>query len=353
MKATLSAPPQARTRTPRPSAATAPIQTGQATEEAPPRVSQKDQMVFLWPSPCVSGMVYSTERRSVLPRTWDENCFRGDAVARRKNADEYRVAFLGGSTVQDFQSDEEMMTAQFKRAFTNVPSGKRVLVVNAGRSGFGSRDILDDYRARVSGFSIDLVVYYEAWNEQPKDLKPRTRADAVISRYRNRVHATLYHRSMLYTYLIEKHAFLTTSRGRFWKIDVDALRRNLTDLAREIRSRGGSFVFVTQAVKFPRMWKGVDTFDYRAVDALLDRLKADLAYEYDVVEISALNQRLTVADTLRLCSESRIPVVNILDPIEALGEGGRAELFMDLGHLTVKGDKVVGELVANRLNHTD
>ena len=309
-------------------------------------------MVFLWPSPCESGKVYSTERRSILPRTWDRNCFRGDALSRRKSADEYRVAFLGGSTVQDFQSDEEMMTAQFKRAFTNVPSGRRVIVVNAGHSGFGSRDILDDYRARIARFSIDLVVYYEAWNEQPKDLKPSRRADAVISGYRNRIHTTLYHRSMLYTYLIERHAFLTTSRVRFWTIDVNALRRTFSDLAREVRSRSGSFVFVTQVVKFPRMWKGVDTFDDQAVDLLLDRLKADAAYEYDVTEISALNQRLAVAATLRLCSESRIPVANILEPMEGLGEGRRADLFMDLGHLTVKGDRVVGELIAGRLNHT-
>jgi hypothetical protein len=106
-----------------------------ATEQPAPQ----DQMAFLWPTPCVSGMVYSTDRRTMLPRTWDANCFRGDRVTVQKNADEYRIAFLGGSTVQDFQSDEEMMTAQFRQLLPGTPAGKHPVVINAGRSGFGSR----------------------------------------------------------------------------------------------------------------------------------------------------------------------------------------------------------------------
>jgi hypothetical protein len=176
------------------------------------------------------------------------------------------------------------------------------------------------------------------------------KADRIISTVHNQLHSALYHRSLLYTYLIEKYAFLLTSRERFWKIDVNMLQRNFIQLAREVRSRGTLFTFVTQAVRFPRMWKGVDTFDYVAVDALLDRLKADSHYVYDVTEISALNQRLAVLFTLGLCKENGIPVINILEPIEALGEVGRAELFMDLGHLTVKGDRFVGELIAKHLN---
>ena len=96
MKATLSAPSGGRTRIPPQSTAIGLTQARQAIQEPVSQVSQKDQMAFLWPSPCVSGTVYSTERHSVLPRTWDANCFRGDALARHKSADEYRVAFQIG-----------------------------------------------------------------------------------------------------------------------------------------------------------------------------------------------------------------------------------------------------------------
>jgi hypothetical protein len=320
---------------------------------APPApTSPQNQMVFNWPKPCVDQTVYSTEQHRQMPRTWDDNCFRGDRVAQHKDANEYRIVFLGGSTVEDAQSDDEMMTAQFKHALPPTHRDKRVSVVNAGKAGFESRRILLYWQSWVHTFSPDVVLYYEAWNEQPTDVK-FARADARIAAIHNWLHGTLYHRSMLYTYLVEKFAFLTAANDHFWKIDVNELRRHFTALASDVRGRGARFVFVTQVVRFPRTWKGVDTFDYRAVAALLDRLKADRQYAYDVQEISALNQRLAVLYTLKLCRENDIPVINILDAIEARGDAGRAEMFADLGHLTVKGDKIVGELIGTQLNTWD
>jgi hypothetical protein len=221
-------------------------------------------------------------------------------------------------------------------------------VVNAGRAGFESQRILLYWQNWLRTFSPDLVLYYEAWNEQPTDAK-WTRVDARLATLRSRLHKTLYYGSMLYTYLLEKYVFVTTANDHFWKIDVRVLRSNVTKLARDVSAHGARFVFVTQLVQFPRMWKGVDTFDYRSVDALLDRLKTNSSYAYDVREISALNQRLAVDYSLDLCHELGVPVINILEPIEALGDA-RADLFMDLGHLTVKGDRLVGELIARRLS---
>ena len=307
----------------------------------------RNQMVFKWHKPCLDQMVYSTELQKEMPRTWDENCFRGDPVTQQKAVDEYRIVFVGGSTVEDAQSDAEMMTAQFKKVLPPTYQGKRITVVNAGKAGFESQRILLYWNV-VRTFSPDLVLYYEAWNEQPTDATWK-QADSRIAAFRNRLHETLYYRSLLYTYLIEKFVFLTASNDYFWKIDVNELRRHSTTLAREVRSGGARFIFVTQVVQFPRMWKGVDTFDYHAVDALLDRLKADREYVYDATEISALNQRLAVFYTIDLCRNDGIPVISILDAVEALGEAGRAEMFMDLGHLTVKGDKIVGELIGRSL----
>ena len=305
----------------------------------------------VWPNPCANEeLVYSTQLERLMPRTSDENCFRGDHMKPQKDADEYRIVFVGGSTVQDFQSNEEMMTAQFKHVLPPRHWGKRISVVNAGQFGFNSWLILEDYQSRVRNFSPDLVLYYEAWNEENDDphITSMKKAHGRTAAFTNRIHDALYNRSELYTYL----AALANTHGH-WKIDVNELRRHFTSLAREVRSRGARFVFVTQVIQFPRTWKGVDTFDYQAVDALLDRLSADRHYVYDVNEISALNQRLAVLYTLDLCRDNDIPVINILEPIEALGETGRAEVFMDLGHLTVKGDKIVGELIGKRLNMSD
>src|SRR5262245_60046846 len=310
--------------------------------------ASEDQLEFRWQTPCVDSMVRSTELQKEMPRTWDERCFRGDRVKLAKDADEYRVVFLGGSTVEDAQSDAEMMTEQFKRALSSSPGGKRLAVVNAGKANFDSRVIRSYWEFEVKKLSPDLVIYYEAWNEQQGDIKfTGMRVDRGLSAFAtHRLHRMLYYRSMLYTYLVERFGLKLAAAGnRFWKVDLKQLR-NFVELSRSVRASGARFVFATQIVRFPRMWKGIDTFDYHAVDALLDRLKSDRSYSYDVTEISALNQRLALGYTKELCREQNIPIVDILDPVEALGESGRDELFTDLGHLTVKGDRLVGQLIA-------
>jgi len=306
------------------------------------------QMVIKWSKPCADTMVFSTELQKPMPRTFDENCFRGDRISMAKGPDEYRIIFLGGSAVEDFQSDAEMMTNQFKAAIPPTQHGKGITVVNAGRVTFESRRIASYYRQTVSRFSPDLVLYYEAGNEQPRDAQ-WARVDDRLARFRTDLHKALYYRSMLYTYVLEKFAFLTTSHEHFWKIDPELLRKGWKAVIDEVRSSGARLVFVTQAYRFPRMWKGVDTFDYRAVDVLLDRLKADPQYVYNVTEISALNQRLTVGLTIDMCRRFDVPVLNILDAVEALGETTRAQMFMDLSHMTVEGDKIVGELIASQM----
>jgi hypothetical protein len=315
-------------------------------EEAP-----EDQLVFRWQTPCVNSMVFSNELGKEMPRTWDEHCFRGDRVTPAKAPDEYRVVFLGGSTVEDGQSDAEMMTEQFKRALPASASGKRVTVVNAGKANFDSRVIRTYWDSVVKKFSPDLVVYYEAWNEQQGDIKfTGMRIDQGMAAFtQHRLHRMLYYRSMLYTYLVERFGLrMAAARSRFWKVDLKQLR-HFVELSRAVRGSGAQFVFATQIVRFPRMWKGVDTFDYRAVDALLDRLKSDRRYSYDVTEISGLNQRLALRYTMELCRQQTIPIVDILEPVEALGESARNELFTDLGHLTIKGDRLVGQLIAKSL----
>jgi hypothetical protein len=304
-----------------------------------------------WVKPCTSRLVYSTERHEKMPRTFDENCFRGDRITQKKDADEYRIVFLGGSTVEDAQSDAEMMTAQFKEALPPLYQGKRVRVVNAGKVGFESYRISTYWHDWIRKFSPDLALYYEAWNEQTGQGGWLQVEQRMLS-MRSDLHLRLYNRSMLYTYLVEKFAFLRVTDNHFWKIEVGKLQLYFTHISGYARHDGAQLVFVTQAMNWPRMWKGVDTFDYQAVDALLGRLKVDKQYTYDVNEISALNQRLAVAYTIALCQKLQVPVINILDTVEAQGETGRAEMFLDIGHLTVKGDRIVGEAIAKRLPAT-
>jgi len=335
---------------------TTPIGRGSVVPPDPPsaasqdRAAVEDQMVVHWKEPCVNQTVYSADLRKEMPRTFDEHCLRGDRVAPGKAPGEYRIVFLGGSTVEDAQSDDEMMTARFKRLLPATHHGKRTTVVNAGKANFDSRTIHAYWRSVIRDLAPDLVLYYEAWNEQQGDVKfTGMSVDERMAAFRRRsIHKALYYRSMLYTYLVERFGFRMVAGTRFWKIDTKQLR-HVVELAQDVRDAGAHFVFVTQAVRFPRRWKNVDTFNADQDDALLERLRGDPHYSYDVTEISALNQRLAVSSTLDLCRRYQIPAIDILDNVEALGDAGRAGLFSDLGHLTVKGDRFVGELIAARL----
>ena len=121
-----------------------------------------------------------------------------------------------------------MMTAQFKNALRLAVPG-RITVVNAGHAAYDSLRIQQLYEARVSAFSPDLVLYYEAWNEQPVQNRTFRRAEEEIVNLQSwNFHRVLYNRSFLYTYLLEKYELSASGsleatlwrKARFWKIDV-------------------------------------------------------------------------------------------------------------------------------------
>jgi len=320
--------------------------TSDATPAATPSGSDAsaDQMKFKWVRPCRDREVFSLHYQKPMPYTWDANCFRGDTVTTFKPAGELRVFVVGGSTVEDAQPDIDMWTRQLK----NNLNDPRVKVINAGQTAMGSGKMTEMYESRLSLFKPDLLLYYEAWNEQT-DFGQLPQIEERLAAVTNRFHKALHYRSLLYTYLVEKYSFATTTDVKFWKIDVKRLQDNLERLQRVVKHSGARFVFITQAIRLPRHWKGVDTFDPNAVDALLDRLKNDSSYVYDTEEISSLNQRLAVFRSIERFKTLDIPVINILDEMEALGVDGRKPMFVDLGHLTWQGDHLVGKLVAEKL----
>lgn len=162
---------------------------------------------------------------------------------------------------------------------------------------------------------------------------------------------------MLYTYVVEKYQFTTMTRAgagtedpfRFWKIDVASLSRNFVALADRVRASGARFILVTQPIRFPRYYRGADTFDFDQVDRLLDSLRRDPMYVYDTLEISSLNQRLAVAREVQLAREHGTPVIDILPEIEELGDAKRQEVFVDMGHRSWLGNQIVGELIGTKL----
>ena len=88
--------------------------------------------------------------------------FRGDPVSQSKPPGEFRIFLLGGSAVEDKQPDVDMWTTHLRNTLRD-PFAK---VVNAGQSGMGSTTAVAVYDYKIRRFSPDLVLYYEALNEQ-------------------------------------------------------------------------------------------------------------------------------------------------------------------------------------------
>jgi hypothetical protein len=311
----------------------------------PPKQPARDApMQFAMYKPCRNSEAPSVRYGKPMPYTWDANCFRGDPMTPAKPAGEIRLFVLGGSTVQSYQPDVDMWTTRLKETIGHP----RLRVVNAGQSSMESDGIASLFDAKIRLFAPDIVLYYEAWNEQVA-YSQWNQVNRFIGSFSSAVHDTLYYHSAVYTYLVEKYAFGTKKAVQFWKIDVERLRGNLDRLSQDVRRSGARMVFVTQVIRFPRFWKGIDTFQPAAVEALLDRLKQDPAYAYDTYEVSALNQRLAVLRSVEFCRALDVPVIDILNEFEALGDAGRARLFVDLGHLTGEGDDLVGRLAGEKL----
>jgi hypothetical protein len=327
-------------------ASNAPASTVANASAAPAATAAKpsDQMEFKWVRPCRDREVFSEHFQKPMPFTWDANCFRGDSVTTAKLPGEYRVFVVGGSTVEDAQPDVDMWTRKLKEEL-NDP---RIRVINAGQSNMGSTGMTPMYESRLSVFKPDLLLYYEGWNEQ-SEFGRLAKVEEQLGAVTNRLHKALHYKSLLYTYLVEKYSFMTNKDVKLWTIDVKQLQANLDRLVRVVRHSGAQFVFVTQVVRVPREWKGVDTFDGDALEALLNRMRVDTSYVYDTEEISALNQRLAVDRSIELMQRLNVPVINIRDEIEALGPERRKALFIDLGHLTWQGDHLVGRLVGEKL----
>ena len=99
---------------------------------------------------------------------WSSNAvgLRGPEIAVPKPSGVLRIVALGGSTTEGIGvGDDETYPALLEKMFASRGvNGRRVEVVNAGFSGFGSHDLYYVFRDLVLPLEPDLVIYYEVGN---------------------------------------------------------------------------------------------------------------------------------------------------------------------------------------------
>ena len=308
-------------------------------------------LVHPWNMSCKNRKVYSPQYKKLMDITYDDNCFRGDRINPERRLSEFRIFVLGDSSVDCSQPDQEMWTNQMKSYLPATIKQRKLKIVSAGRSGFASTAIKSFYENKIRFFAPDLILYYAAANEN-NEFTSYAVVDKAIEQIKNITHELLYYKSMLYTYQCEKANFLMGEKKKvFWVIDLPNLKNNLLGLNAECVKSGFKFIFITQAMNFPRFYKAVDTFNYKKALNLLNSLKDDRQYKYDNEEIRMLNQRLAVFYSIELCEKYDIPYINILNEVENFGDAKRGKMFSDFIHQNANGDLILGELIGGKLDN--
>jgi hypothetical protein len=306
--------------------------------------------------PCRDRVVYSPCRNAVIRSGYNSYCWRGRDITMRKPEKVFRILAVGGSTVEseDIADDDLFTTRLEDKLNTDSLNHVRYEVINAGHSAYDSRQINELLNYKGFLFQPDLVLYYEAINEQINALewfainrKIQSLGNSAIGP----LHRLLYMNSMLYTYLVEKFFYIKREKVTRWNFDEEQSRRSFIANIEDSRSHGADFVYVTQVIDFPLREGGVDLNEEATLRRELANLFKEAATSRDPQiwnRINALNQRLINLIQMDICRGKGIRVINTLELFD-LERGKSNPLFKDLVHKTCFGDSLLAEGIYGQL----
>jgi lysophospholipase L1-like esterase len=93
--------------------------------------------------------------------------FRGGEFPQKKEIDEYRMVFLGGSTTysSSIKDNQEIFTSYIQQHLDQSFPTKNNLVINAGVGGYSSHESLINLQFRVLDISPDVIFIYHGPND--------------------------------------------------------------------------------------------------------------------------------------------------------------------------------------------
>lgn len=300
--------------------------------------------------PCKDRMVYSPCLGESIPKTYNEYCWPGESFQSVKPEGVYRIIVVGGSTVEGhYVGDADLWTKQVEiKLNTDSLLSRQVEVINAGCHDFYSTIIRQLLHEKAFLFNPDMVLYYEAINEQQVS-HPVTKIYGEISRLEKSVfgwiHTRLFFKSFLYTYLMEKYHFMKMGKKYDWFFDEERTRADFGGIIEDCRERGVEFVYVRQVIDYPLTDGDRNYNEEVSLRSLLRDLYGRRSLEPALMkDIHALNQRLTTQIQTTICLEKGVPVI---DPFPAFdnARGGNEKLFMDIVHFTCYGERLLADCV--------
>ncbi len=306
--------------------------------------------------PCRDRTVFSPLRNDIIPCRYNSYCWRGREITMEKPDSVLRILTVGGSTVEsEVIGDEDLFTTRLEDLL-NVnpgPSG-HFQVLNAGHSAYDSRQINELLNYKGFLFRPDLVLYYEAINEQINALEwfaINRKIQALGDTFIGPLHRILYMNSMLYTYALEKYFFMQRGSVTRWDFDEAETRRVFGDNIEDCRAHGAEFVYVTQVIDFPLHEGALDLNSEAVLRTQLDSLNRSATGSRDPKlwnRINALNQRLINLIQVGICREKRVPVIDVLELFDS-HRGDGIKYFNDLVQKTCFGDSLLAEGIYSQI----
>ncbi len=300
--------------------------------------------------PCRDRAVFSTCRNDIIMSSYNSYCWRGRDITMEKPDSVFRILTVGGSTVESEDiGDDDLFTTLLEDRLNEDPGpAGHFQVLNAGHSAYDSRQINELLNMKGFLFKPDIVLYYEAVNEQINALEwfsINRKIQALGDSFIGPLHRCLYMNSMLYTYLVEKYFYLQRESFTRWNFDEARSRRIFTANIDDCHAHGAEFIYVTQIIDFPLREGRLDLNSESVLRSQLDSLYKVASGNSDTElwnRINAMNQRLINLIQVDICRQKNVPVIDILDYFDQRRNGGE-RYFRDLVHKTCSGDNLLAE----------
>jgi hypothetical protein len=300
--------------------------------------------------PCRDRTLFSTCRNDIVMSSYNSYCWRGRDITMEKPDSVCRILTVGGSTVESEDiGDDDLFTTRLEDRLNDDPGpAGHFQVLNAGHSAYDSRQINELLNIKGFLFKPDIVLYYEAVNEQINALEwfaINRKIQALGDSFIGPLHRCLYMNSMLYTYLVEKYFYLQRESFTRWNFDEAQSRRIFTANIDDCRAHGAEFIYITQVIDFPLREGELDLNSESILRGQLDSLYKLVPTNNNSAlwnRINAMNQRLINLIQVDICRHKNVPVIDILDYFDQRRNGGGG-YFRDLVHKTCLGDSLLAE----------
>lgn len=300
--------------------------------------------------PCRDRTLFSTCRNDIVMSSYNSYCWRGRDITMEKPDSVFRILTVGGSTVESEDiGDDDLFTTRLEDYLNDNPGpAGHFQVLNAGHSAYDSRQISELLNFKGFLFQPDIVLYYEAVNEQINALEwfaINRKIQALGSSFIGPLHRCLFMNSMFYTYLLEKYFYMQRESYTRWNFDEAQSRRIFTSIIDDCRANGAEMIYVTQVIDFPLREGILDLNSESILHSQLDSLYKLLPDNNSSGlwnRINAMNQRLINLIQIDICRQKNVPVIDILDYFDQRRNAG-GDYFRDLVHKTCSGDSLLAE----------